>query len=231
MRRQHALSLGLGLALACGPGFSRAAAADEIKLKSGATVSGDVVKKDGENVFIRLSRDEVASVDGQALPPAVKVGASAPAFSVVDLNGVTHTMPDAEKRVTLVKFWATWCPHCRSDVQLMKDLTARYQDQGFQVLAISVDQDVDKLKAFVQDEQLAYPVIATRAPSVSPEQAAVPERYEAEGIPSYFLVDSAGKIVRTASGSFTEGKKDVDALITPLLVSTKPAASAKSKKP
>ena len=228
MMRVPLVRTALGAALVCGMGWSQAAAADHIELKDGTTVSGAVLGKDGQSVVIRVPRADVASVNGQALPPPVTAGMPAPAFTGVDLNGVPHTIPDASGRVTLVKFWATWCPHCRSDVPLVKDLATRYQQRGFQVLAVSIDQDVGKLQAFVREQQLPYPVIATHGPSVSTEQAGIPDRYEAQGVPAYYVIDRAGMIVQASSGSFVEGKRDLDSLITPLLP---PAKTKKSAKP
>ena len=199
--------------------------ADEIKLKDGTKISGEIVGKEGNTIFVGIPHEAIDTVNGKPLPPPVAAGEAAPAFTAVDLDGNAQTVPDPSGRVTLMQFWATWCPHCRSDVPLMKSLTAKYP-QGFRVLAVSVDQDAAKLEAFVKDQQLPYPVIATRGPSVPKEQAALPDRYEARGVPTYCLIDAAGKIVHTSSGSFTETRSDLEGLLKPLLAGSKQSASA-----
>ena len=193
------------------------AAEQRIQLKDGKEFSGAVMGKDGESIVVRVPRAAVQAIDGQPLPPPVAAGAKAPAFTVVDLNGNQHALPDKDSKATVVVFWATWCPHCRSDVPLLKELTTKYADKGLQILAVSIDRDLEKLKQFVAQEQLPYPVIASEGPGISSEQAALPDRYESQGVPGYYMVDGKGVITKTVSGSVTEGKVDLEGHIRSLL--------------
>ena len=194
--------------------MAQAAGADQIKLKDGTRVSGTVVQRNGEALLIQVPRASVDSVNGQPLPAPVIAGSAAPLFSVADVQGMNHGVPGPEREATLLKFWATWCPHCRSDVPLMKTLAMKYQGRNFQLLTVSIDQDRKALDAFLEKEQIAYPVIARAA---GPMQAAVPDLYEVQGIPAYFLIGSDGKVVKTWAGSLTEGRVDIDAALAPLL--------------
>ena len=194
-----------------------AAAEQKIKLKGLKEFSADVMGRNGDSVVMRVPRTAVETIDGQPLPPPVAAGVKAPAFSVVDLDGVTQALPDKNSKATVVVFWATWCPHCRSDVPLLKDLATKYADKGLRILAVSIDRDVEKLKQFVAQEQLPYPVIASEGPGISPEQAALPDRYENQGVPGYIIVDGKGLITKTLSGSVTEGKVDLEGHIRSLL--------------
>ena len=196
------------------------AGAEKIQLKGGQEFSGTVLGKNGQHVVIQVDRSEVAAINGQPLPEPVTIGAKAPAFQAVDLTGATQTLAGSKAKATLLKFWATWCPHCRSDVPLMKDLYARYHDKGFRLLTVSVDQDLGKLRAFVNQEHVPYPVIPASDPSASAEQAGLPALYETGGIPAYFLIDEAGTIVKASSGSFTEGRVDLENILKPLLEKT-----------
>lgn len=205
-----------------------AAAEQRITLKDGTEFSGGVMGKDGESIVVRLPRSSVQAIDGQPVPPPVAVGVKAPAFEAIDLAGNKHVLPSKDHKVTVVMFWASWCPHCRSDVPLLKEMTAKYADKGLRILAISIDRDVDKLKQFVAREQLPYPVIASEGPGMSPEQAALPDRYESQGVPGYYVVDGKGMITKTLSGSVVEGKVDLEGHIRSLLgiASTAQAPSA-----
>ena len=51
---------------------------------------------------------------------------------------------------------------------------------------------------------------------MSAQQAAIPERYETQGIPAYFVIAN-GKIAKTISGSVTAGKQDLETPIKQLL--------------
>ena len=197
----------------------------EIQLKDGTTFSGKVFSRSHESVIVGVRREDVRTIDGQVLPPPVQTGSVAPSFEVMDLNGVHYAVPDGSP-ATLVAFWATWCPHCRADLPLMKELYAKYHDRGFRLLAISVDQDLKKLQDFVPAQQLPYPVIPSQGDHLLSGQAGLSERFEAGGVPSYFLIDGKGSIVQTFSGSIIEGKGDLEGALQRLL----PASATKSAK-
>lgn len=175
---------------------------DKIRFKDGTTLSAILLQKDGNRAILQVSRDTIATVNGQPLPPPVVEGAKAPDFSATDLSGATHTLSNNLGHVTLLKFWASWCPHCRSDVPYMKRLFAQFskeKDPKLRIITVSVDQDLNALKQFIEKEQITYPVISAMA---HPE---LPERYETQGIPTYFLIDVKGLIAKTWSGALTEG--------------------------
>lgn len=197
--------------------MSATAMADQIRLKDGTEFSATVVGKDGEYAVVALPRSDIASVNGQVLPAPVAVGAVAPDFEAVDLAGTPHRLADAKGQVTLLKFWATWCPHCRADISLMKELFSRYHDKGLRMLAVSVDQDLGQLRSFVEKEQLRYAVIPVHSPSASTQQARLPELYETQGVPAYYLIDAQGLIARIISGSVTEGRVDLESDVKRLL--------------
>lgn len=207
--------VGAVLVLALLVGGNVPARAEQIKLKDGTKVSGTVLQKDDESVYVQLPRASVESVDGQPLPPPVAVGTTAPAFEAVDLAGAPQSLAANKGHVVLLQFWASWCPHCRSDVPYMKELATKYEKKGVKILTVSVDQELDKLQAFLQNEQLPYPVITASA------YPALPALYEMQGIPGYYLISATGTIMKVWRGSLTEGaatgKTELDGLLDTLL--------------
>ena len=192
-------------------------AAEEIRLKNGKKFSGTILGKDAESLVIKLPRERIATVNGKPLPPPVKVGSEAPSFTATDLAGATHTVDASGGQPVLLQFWASWCPHCRSDLGLMKDLAARYRDQGLRVITISIDRDLEPLRALIASQQISYPVIPVTGPSVLSEQSALPDRYEMQGVPAYYLINAKGRIAKTISGSVSEGHTNLEEIIQGLL--------------
>ena len=225
IRKPKTVFILLGLALAIlGVGSAHAA---KVKFTDGAEVSGTVVGRDGHSVMLKLERSRVASIDGKPLPAPVVEGAPAPAFSVTDLSGGTQTLGSAKGEVTLLHFWASWCPHCRHDVDLMKALFARYQGKGVRLVTVSLDQDMNALTTFIREQALPYPVVAASRTPNSPESA-LADHYEVRGFPAYFLVDAHGTIVKMISGSVVETHTDLEGLLTGLL-GAKPVAVSSAK--
>ena len=200
---------------------SGSAEAEQIKLQDGTEFTGSILGRDGDRVVVGLPRTSVSSIDGQTLPPPVTEGAPAPTFSAVDLTGATQTLGAAQGEATLVHFWASWCPHCRSDMTLMKDLFARYREHGLRIIAVSIDQDINQLTQFLQQHPLPYPVVAAYKDPTSPN-AQLPGLYEAQGVPAYYLVDAKGVITKVYSGSVTEGKVDLESDLQKLLATATP---------
>ena len=185
--------------------------ADQIRMKDGTEVSGEIRQRDGDSVLVRFPRSSVVALNGEPLPPPVAVGEKAPDFTATDLAGVTQTLSENQGHVTLVQFWASWCPFCRKDLPRVKELFTKYQGKGLRLLTVSIDQDLEALKTFVQQEQLAYPVI----PALTNQQ--LPELYENQGVPGYYLIDAKGTIVQLWRGSVTATHTDLDGAVARLL--------------
>ena len=111
-------------------------------------------------------------------------------FTLTDLNGHSWTLKSLRGKVVVVNFWATWCPPCRKELPDLEQLSERFKDQGLVVLALS-DEDVTKVKPFVEQRNLTYPVLLDAGGRVAKE-------YDVEGIPKTFVYDREGKLVAQA---------------------------------
>ena len=76
----------------------------------------------------------------------VEIGDQAPNFELA--GGVRLT--DYSGKLLLLNFWATWCPPCVAEVPSLNNLYERFRDEGFVVLAISVDEEEDVYKRFLE---------------------------------------------------------------------------------
>jgi len=66
------------------------------------------------------------------------VGAAAPDFKLMGVDGAYHTLADyAEAEVLVLVFTANHCPTAQAYEQRLMDFTRDYQDKGVQVVAIS----------------------------------------------------------------------------------------------
>ena len=101
--------------------------------------------------------------DAQAAPGASLCPASAkPAnlsFTLKDMNGRDVRFADYKGKVILLDFWATWCGPCKIEIPWFIEFQNKYGKSGLQVLGVSVDDTVDKLKPFVSQMKMNYPVL------------------------------------------------------------------------
>ncbi|HEX9779897.1 MAG TPA: TlpA disulfide reductase family protein [bacterium] len=210
----------IGLAGFLGAGLIPAGAAaqdprdrpfDRIKLDDGTEFSARLVKRYPDQVLVMIPRERMESINGDALPQPILPGYAAPPFTAVDLNGIEQALPDPDVPVTLIAFWATWCPYCRKDLPFIKALYERYHEPGFRILAPSIDENLDTLTAFVRAQELEFPVIATGLvdDEADPSDAHARDlsfRYEIQGTPVYFLVDGKGMVREVFYGAVVNRK-------------------------
>jgi len=85
--------------------------------------------------------------------PQGKKTRKAPGGFLVDAGGRPVPMGSRMAPVTLVHFWATWCPPCMTEVPSIGRLAddfSRYRGD-FTVLMVSVADDVNRVKTFAGD--------------------------------------------------------------------------------
>ncbi len=82
--------------------------------------------------------------------PSAFVGQQAPPVPTQSLDG-TSQLTDASLRsgeITIVNFWASWCPPCRVEHPTLQALA----DDGFRVAGINFGDTMDQATAYLADE-------------------------------------------------------------------------------
>ena len=126
----------------------------------------------------------------------MKNPAPASAFMLRDLDGKLTSLADFEGKVVLLNFWATWCANCRSEMPAMERLYQSLRADGFEIVAISVDQvSTEKVKAFAEELKLTFPVLHDRDSIIS-------NLYSNPGVPVSYLIDRQGRIVYRVLGEY-----------------------------
>lgn len=78
--------------------------------------------------------------------------AEAPGGFVLDGDGRPQPLAARMAPVTLVHFWATWCPPCITEIPALERLWTDFGDRpGFEVVMIAVDDTNEQVEPFVGD--------------------------------------------------------------------------------
>jgi cytochrome c biogenesis protein CcmG, thiol:disulfide interchange protein DsbE len=134
-----------------------------------------------------------ASCAKEKSPGAIKD--KSPDFTLRDTRGNKISLSEFRGRVVLMEFWATWCPPCRESIPDMNELYKKYKDRGLVVLGISLDSDGDvssTIASFMKEQPVLYPVLL--------DGSNVSMLYGVNSIPSVFLIDKNGKVVKKFTG-------------------------------
>jgi len=124
-----------------------------------------------------------------AAAPAVAeglVGKAAPEITATYwLNSPALTLQGLRSKIVVVEFWATWCGPCRRSIPHLIELYKKYNPQGVAFIGLT-DEPREKVEPFVKELEMIYPV-GGGSPSL--------DAYGVTGIPTAFIVDTAGKVV------------------------------------
>lgn len=118
----------------------------------------------------------------------------------VDLNftAVDGREVDLHKlrgKVVLIEFWATWCLPCIKELPNLKKIHAAYHDKGFEVVAVSLDENKKNLLDFVAENQVPWPQHFEGLEFKS----TIAVRFNVRALPAKFLLDKNGVIVSTSA--------------------------------
>lgn len=139
---------------------------------------------------------------------------TAPAFKLVDAHGKTHSL--SHGRVTLVNFWATWCPPCVHEIPSMNRLAATYDEKDFGIVSINFKEDPAHVLAFLKRVNVDFPVLLDH-------DGAVSGRWKVFAFPSTFLLDQEGNIRYSVNTAIEWDTDEVKAVIERLLREAKSA--------
>jgi thiol-disulfide isomerase/thioredoxin len=128
--------------------------------------------------------------------PAPEAARTAPDFALPDLDGQMRMSDEWHDRIRVVNFWATWCPPCRKEIPLLKEIQAEYADRGVQVIGIAMDE-TEAVTEYAESMDFNYPVLIGQQEAVD-----LGNRFLKDfiGLPFTVFTDRDGRIVDIHTG-------------------------------
>jgi peroxiredoxin len=139
-------------------------------------------------------------VTQDALPPTeVKVGFSAPNFSMTTLDGKTVQLSDFHGQNILINYWVTWCDPCLEELGFLDKLGQEYQARGFTILSVNglAQNPRPDVESVVSQNGLTFPILLDETDSFY-------NTYLVKFLPTSFFIDENGVIRHIQLGSATE---------------------------
>ncbi len=110
-----------------------------------------------------------------------------------DLDGHEVDLAAMKDKVVLVDFWATWCGPCIEEMPNVIAAYEKFHSSGFEVIGISLDQDKEALKSYLESNSMPWPQYFD-GKGWENELAG---QYGITGIPATFLIGKDGKVAAT----------------------------------
>jgi tetratricopeptide (TPR) repeat protein/peroxiredoxin len=162
----------------------------------------------------RLSAREQSS---EPLPTAVQTWllapVSAPDFSLPDVTGKLYTLKAFRGRPLLLNFWAIGSTACQENLKILDRVYQRWAAQGVQLLTINVDTAAGEPATPEPSPHGSFPILRG-----SDDVAGIYnilyrylfDRHRDMGLPTCFLINEKGSIVRLYQGVIKPEQVELD---------------------
>lgn len=131
-------------------------------------------------------------LDAQYASDLLKVGKKAPELALKDLDGNMVKLSSFRGKYVALVFWASWCPDCRAEVPMLKEMYSKADPDKVVFVSVSFDRTLDAVKEFVREQEL--PGVQLFDPS-GKKDSPVSAAFHIKWIPSLYLIGPNGKIV------------------------------------
>ncbi|MCD6232184.1 TlpA family protein disulfide reductase [Candidatus Aerophobetes bacterium] len=128
----------------------------------------------------------------EKLPPMPR-GKPAPNFSLKTLDGKIIRLSTLKGKVIIIDFWATWCPPCREEIPHFINLYEKYKDEGFQMLGVFLDDNINSVREFAKNYNINYPLLI-------PDEKILKDYGPIIYIPTTFIISKEGYIYKKYVG-------------------------------
>lgn len=145
----------------------------------------------------------------------------APAFSLPDLAGNTRTLQQLQGGFVLLNFWATTGPLCREQLRRLQQHRSGFVTSRVEIVAVNIDDvaNIPTARLVATEEKISFPVLFA-----TEEVACIYniiyrylfDRRRDLAIPTSFLLDKEGMIVKVYQGAIDPVRVLEDAKTAPV---------------
>lgn len=142
---------------------------------------------------------------------------TAPAFSLLDLEGKKVSLADFKGKIVVLDFWATWCTPCKASFPTMQKLVELHPEIVFLFIATNETEanPSARVKAYIHENKYPFRVLLDEPLANVPKTYQVVSAYKPKGIPAKVVIDKNGvqRFLSVGFTSETELLNEMEAMI------------------
>ena len=120
---------------------------------------------------------------------APAVGRPAPDFVLAGLQGDSTRLSQFRGHPIVLKFWATWCPTCRTEMPELLAARDAHRAEGLVIITVDSDDKPQHIRSF-----LAKLTGVDDLPVLIDPDRRVQDRYRIPVLPTTMFIDTAGVV-------------------------------------
>jgi len=127
---------------------------------------------------------------------------------VFDIN--QFNLNSFKGKVVYLDFWASWCKPCQVSFPWMNSIKNKYPENDFIVVTINLDEKASAMQQFLGRVKADFDIYHDPT-------GVFAEKFKIEGMPTSYLIDKSGKLVKKHIGFYLKKtqqyEKEIEALL------------------
>jgi len=116
-------------------------------------------------------------------------GQLAPDFTLETTSGHEVSMTQyRDGQPAMIFFWATWCPHCRTQLLELTQNRQAIEASGISIILVDVGESLQKVSEYINVNNISFDIFID-------ESAETADAYKIKGVPTFFFINGEGIIV------------------------------------
>jgi tetratricopeptide (TPR) repeat protein len=145
---------------------------------------------------------------------------AAPDFSLLDAAGKLHTLVATRGKPVLLSFWVSSSADCQKQLLAFQRVHARWSAQGLQLLTVNLDGAIDpkQLSEPSHAQNVSFPILRSSEDVAAKYNILLRylfDRHRDLELPTSFLIDKQGQIVKVYQGPLNPDQVEKDLLLMP----------------
>ncbi len=135
-----------------------------------------------------------------------RIGADAPDFTRVSLDGDKISLSDYRGQYVLLDFWGSWCSPCRASHPHLVELYKEFSPKGLVFLGVAMEygKDLDKVRKLWSDAVAQDGLEWVQVLENDDVENSIARAYNISSVPSKIIISPEGKIFKKYVGGSEE---------------------------